>query len=289
MHKNLIKYKNYRYLNLTLILSVSSIVLYFTQGLAQPANGGTWQGYVLGVFSTVLILLLTYLGIRKRKYSSKLGTLQGWTSAHVFLGFTVLITATLHTAFQVGWNIHTLAYVLMVVVILSGFYGLYVYLHYPAVLHKNLNNTTQGQWIEELQGIDNKIKQLTQLFTPKIAMIVNSALENTVLGGGILTRILAKDKSKILSPQGKIVTNKNQEKVISFIADNIPKSIKQTEATALNQALSLFSRRKRVLGKLIINFQIKAFFKVWLMIHIPTTIALLAALCVHILVIFIYW
>ena len=39
-----------------------------------------------------------------------------------------LIIATLHAGFQVGWNLHTLAYVLMVIVIFSGFFGLYNYL-----------------------------------------------------------------------------------------------------------------------------------------------------------------
>ena len=32
---------------------------------------------------------------------------------------------------QVGWNLHTLAYVLMIVVIASGFFGLYSYLNNP--------------------------------------------------------------------------------------------------------------------------------------------------------------
>jgi hypothetical protein len=290
MYKNLIKYKNYRYLNIALLFAIASIVLYFTQGLTQPANGGTWQGYVLGVFATVLILLLTYLGIRKRSYSSKLGNLEGWTSAHIFLGMLVLVLATLHAAFQVGWNIHTLAYVLMVFVVFSGFYGLYVYLHYPQVMHQNLANNTQQQWIDELQEIDNEIKQLTPSFTTKIRTVVMSALENTHLGGSMLTRLLGKDKSKVLSLETKkLVANKSQESIIEVLAKRIPNSIKQAEASALNKSLSLFSRRKRLLTILNRDVQIKAFLKVWLFIHIPMTIALLAALSVHILVVFIYW
>ena len=290
MQKNLLKYKNYRYLKLSVVLIVASIVLYFTQGEAQPANGGTWQGYILGTISALLILWLTYLGIRKRRYKSAIGTLQGWTSAHVYLGASLLILATLHTAFQVGWNIHTLAYVLMVIVILSGFYGLFSYLHYPQVQYKNQNNKTQKQLLEELGDIDLKIRQLSVSLTPQIRNVVISALDNTMLGGGILNRLKGKDQSKVYSiNKNKLVSNKDQMLIIEMLSASIPKSSKQSEASALNEALALFSRRKRLLKIISRNIQIKAFYKVWLMLHIPATIALLAALIVHILVVFLYW
>ena len=69
MHQSLLNYKKFRYLKLTLIIVVISLVLYLSQGGAQPANGGTIQGYILGIFAAFLILLLTYLGIRKRSLS----------------------------------------------------------------------------------------------------------------------------------------------------------------------------------------------------------------------------
>ena len=40
--------------------------------------------------------------------------------------------ATLHAAFQVGWNVHTLAYVLMLLVIASGIYGVVNYARLPS-------------------------------------------------------------------------------------------------------------------------------------------------------------
>ena len=44
---------------------------------SQPPNGGTWQGYVLGTIGALLIVWLTLLGVRKRRYSSTLGTRAG--------------------------------------------------------------------------------------------------------------------------------------------------------------------------------------------------------------------
>ena len=63
------------------------------------------------------------LGVRKRRYRSGTGSLQGWTSAHVYIGTSLLVIVTLHTAFEFGWNVHTAAYALMVLVIDSGFIG----------------------------------------------------------------------------------------------------------------------------------------------------------------------
>jgi len=291
MHQNLLQYKKYRYFKLFVVLVIVSSVLYLSQGVDQPANGGTIQGYILGITSAVFILLLTYLGIRKRSYSSNMGTVEGWTSAHVFLGSSLVLIATLHTAFQVGWNIHTLAYVLMLLVIFSGFYGLFAYMHYPRVIANNNKGGLQEDWLEELQEVDEKIKILSTSCRSNVRLVVLSAIENILLDNTLYKQIRGKDRSKVrLQSESKtLVSNKNQEKVIDILSEAIPNSTKQAEATALNEILSLFSRRQRLLKIIRRNIQVKAFLKVWLLFHIPLTIALLAALTVHILVVFIYW
>ncbi len=291
MHQNLLKYKHYRYLKLFLVLAVASIALYFSQGEDQPANGGTLQGYILGITSAFFILLLTFLGIRKRSYSSNMGTVEGWTSAHVFLGTSLLLITTLHAAFQVGWNVHTLAYILMLAVIFSGFFGLFAYMHYPRILSSNNNGTSQDQWFDDLQEIDEKIKNLAISCRTGVRLMVLSAIENTQLDSTLFKQLRGKDGSKIRLQSGskQLVTNKNQEIIIDILSTAIPNSQKQAEASALNEILTLFSRRQRLLKIIRRTLQVKAYLKAWLIFHIPITIALLAALIVHILVVFIYW
>jgi len=291
MYQSLLKYKKYRYLKASSILLIVCIVIYLSQGPSQPANGGTTQGYILGSIATFIILLLTYLGIRKRQYSSNLGNLQGWTSAHVYLGISLLLIASLHTDFQVGWNVHTLAYSLMLLVILSGFYGLYTYMHYPRVLSNNNTGGSQDVWLEEMSEIDDKIKEISISCRLNERLYVLSAIKNTSLKGGLFNQFKGKDYSKVREQEGnkKLVSNKNQQTVINILAQAIPKSISQSESSALNQLLTLFSRRQRLLKIIRRNLQIKAYLKMWLIFHIPLTIALLAALFVHILVVFLYW
>lgn len=291
MHQNLLQYKKYRYLKLFILLVLISSILYLSQGVDQPANGGTIQGYILGITGAVFILLLTYLGVRKRSYSSNMGTVEGWTSAHVFLGGSLVLIVTLHMAFQIGLNIHTLAYVLMLLVIISGFYGLFAYMHYPRVLANNNTGGSQEEWLEELHETDEKIKILSASCQSNVRLVVLSAIENVLLDNTLYKQIRGKDRSRVRleSDSKNLVSNKNQEKVIDILSQAIPNSKKQSEASALNEILSLFSRRQRLLKIIRRNIQVKAFLKVWLLFHIPLTIALLAALTVHILVVFIYW
>jgi len=102
IHENILRYRGGRYTWWALGLIALSVVIYATQGGRQQPGGGTWQGYVLGTLGALLIVWLTLLGVRKRRYRSNLGSVQGWTSAHVWLGLALVLVATLHCAGRFG-------------------------------------------------------------------------------------------------------------------------------------------------------------------------------------------
>jgi hypothetical protein len=122
-HEGFLRHRNYRWLKVGLLLSVLAIVGYAMIDVYPRHNGGSWYGYTLGTIGALLILWLTMLGMRKRAMTRGAWSLKGWTSAHVYLGLSLLVIGTLHTGFQFGWNVHTLAYALMMLVIVSGIYG----------------------------------------------------------------------------------------------------------------------------------------------------------------------
>ena len=136
MHDGFLTYQNMKFLKMAAVLCVLAVVAYVWYQPIDEHNGGTWLGYTLGTIGALLIFWLTWLGIRKRRYGANF-RLSAWVSAHVYLGLSLIVIATLHTGFQFGWNVHTLAYVLMMIVIISGGFGIYAYTRYPKVMSEN--------------------------------------------------------------------------------------------------------------------------------------------------------
>ncbi|WP_299768774.1 hypothetical protein [uncultured Pseudoteredinibacter sp.] len=296
MYNNILEFKGGRYFWVSLVLLLVSFAVYFSQEAWRPPNGGTWQGYVLGTIGALLIVWLAYLGVRKRRYASTLGTVQGWTSAHVYLGSSLLIIGTLHCAFQFGLNVHTLAYVLMCVVIFSGFYGLYAYMRYPDKLSRNRSNQSLDQRFSELDELDQQGKDIASRCNTDIQTLINSAIARTSLGGGLWSQLKGQDNSKVeLSAsednqsRTKVVDNRNQQAAIDYIAMRIPNVSKKQEAQDLQDILYIFGRRRELLNRIRREISLQARLKVWLLFHIPTTIVLIVALIIHIVTVFLYW
>ena len=67
------------------------------------------------------------------------------------------------------------------------------------------------------------------------------------------------------------------------------KDLRGDTATAASRLTSLLSRKVEFLAKARRDVRYKALMDIWLYIHVPLTIALLAALVTHIVSVFFYW
>ena len=161
-HVSFLKHRGFRWLWIALALSAASIAGYLLIDQEPRPNGGTWYGYTLGTIGVGLILWLSLLGVRKRRINPGAWSLKAWTSAHVYLGLSLIVIGTLHTGFQIGWNVHTLAYVLMLLVIATGIYGVVVYATLPASLSANRKEMTRAQMLDALTAIDRQLESAAQ-------------------------------------------------------------------------------------------------------------------------------
>ena len=132
---------------------------------------------------------LSLLGFRKRAITEGGWSLKAWTSAHVYLGLSLIVIATLHTGFQLGWNVHTLAYVLMMLVIVSGIVGIWFYSTIPAELSLNRREMTQRQMLEGLlawkafntYGSDDLEFFMREQLRPSLALYRKGAQQERIL------------------------------------------------------------------------------------------------------------
>jgi len=289
--QNALEYARGRYLWVALGLLLVSFGLYWLQDSTTPPSGGTWQGLVLGSIAGVLILWLNYLGVRKRRYG-KIGLLQGWVSAHVYLGTALIGVSLFHSAGQLGWNIHSLFFWLMVVVILSGMFGLFGYLVLPRRLASIRKTRSREEMIEELQGLELACLERAADCSANVSMAVRSALEQTRIGGSARRQLLGRDRSsfdEVIGERTRHRSNVDQRRLLGYLSEQSTKTRTAKESTAIRHLLSLTARRQDLLRRVRRDVQVQGLLQVWLYVHVPLSIAVLFALIVHIIVVFWYW
>lgn len=277
-HEGFLRHKNFLFAQIATGLCVLAVGVYFVTAaqLSEPPSGGSWIGYTLGVISAGLIVWLSLLGVRKRVISSGHYSLKAWVSAHVYLGLSLTVLATLHTGFQFGWNVHTLAYVLMMLVIVSGALGIWAYATLPQRLHGNRGEITRKQMIEGIESLDKQIHEAAQPLDRAAAALARQSIEETEMGGGFLIRLTNSYDSCA-----------NRRALARMKA--LPPPTSAVQAEAMTKVEQLMQQKADTLALARRQMQITAFLEGWLFVHIPATIALLAALTAHIVSVFAYW
>lgn len=275
-HQSILAYASYRYLKLAAVVALATIALYAWHRPPNGPYGGTWLGYSLGTIGALLIGWLLWFGVRKRQYGSTAGMLQGWLSAHVYLGTTLILIATLHAAFKVGWNVHTLAYVLMLMVIVSGFYGVYAYLRYPRLMTDNLGDDTLEMLLIKIADLDKQARQLALSLPDAISRLVLASAQGTQIGGSWWQQLSAS------------VSDCPTDTAVAGVQE-LGRKFAGEQAKTNRQLYTLLLKKQELVARARRDVRLKARLDIWLYFHVPLSIALLVALTIHIVSVFFYW
>ena len=287
LHTSFLTHAKGRYLWVAILLSIGSGIAYTVNDPIEPSNGGTVLGYALGTIGALMILWLAYLGRRKRNFIKGWGTVRGWVSAHVYLGSALLIVATLHTGFQFGINIHTLAYALMVLVIASGIFGIYAYRAYPSARNDLKKTRSLDELFLQVEELDAQLIRMVNTSAEDIRHIVTSAIARTMVGGSFFDQLLARDGS-VVELGGVVQKNSSQEVALDYLLGR-SRELKGEELNALNDIIRTFNSRRGLLEAIRDDIRMLAVIQVWLYVHVPATFALISALLAHVYAVFIYW
>ncbi|HWW58237.1 MAG TPA: hypothetical protein VN047_15195 [Sphingopyxis sp.] len=271
-HEGFLRYAGFRWAKISGGLCLLIIVSYALVDVTPRHNGGSWYGYTLGTIGALLILWLTALGYRKRKMTSSHWSLKAWTSAHVYLGFSLIVIGTWHTGFQLGWNVHTLAWALMMLVILSGLYGVIVYTTLPQALSNNRDEMTQMQMLEAIRAFDRQLHSAAQPLIPADTAPVLAALDEDPFAGGVRVRLSGRYPDCATAAALRALS-------VSTGSDR----------EAREKVVGLLKQKEAALVRLRKHLRIRALLEIWLYVHVPLTFALIAALSAHIISVFFYW
>lgn len=275
LHQTVLEYRQHRYLKVALLVCGACVLTYLLDAPPLGRYGGTWVGYGLGILGALIILLLLWFGVRKRRYRSRMGTLQGWLSAHVYLGASLLVIVTLHTGFEVGWNVHTLAYALMLLVVLSGFYGVYAYVRYPKLITAAMGEDTMDGLLLKIASLDAEARAAAMILPDEISGAVLKAADETRIGGGVLAQLRGDDP---LCPTTR---------ALDLLKESVG-GLTMTSTRASQTLFSALSKKQAMLRRAREAVMYKARLDLWLYAHVPLSLALLAALVAHIVAVFFY-
>lgn len=282
-HQSFLEYKHYRYLKLAASLCLLATVAYaWHRGyhFDTPGGvgyGGSWMGYALGGLAALLIVWLLWLGIRKRQYRSSMTTVQGWLSAHVYLGLACLVIATLHTGLELGLNLHSLTYVLLMAVVASGLYGVLVFTQVPAHMTGEMGDDSIQTLLSQIQEIDQQARKLALRLPDEFNTLVLDAAEKTQLRGTVFDHIFKTTSRRC--PTTRAVAR----------MQSLNRELNNEKGRLGRELFGLMLTRRGVVERLRGEFRSLARLRLWLLLHVPMSLALLCALTGHIVSVFIYW
>jgi hypothetical protein len=295
----LLEYEDYRYLKISAVLAVVAVVAYgLTDAVDVHSFGRTWVGYALGIVSALIVVTQMLYGAarcctpirraddgdapaqrgsqRAKESWRHGGTLQGWLSAHVYLGAALLVTATLHTGFQFDWNVYTLAYVLLLLVVVSGFYGVYAYLSYPSRITQNLATDTLGDLLLKIAELDDLARTHAVGLPGDVVELVAKSCRDTRLGGTFLQQWSG------LQP------NCPTARAVQQVRELSKEYVEGEQPKLMRDLYSVLLHKERLVARARTDIMLNARLAGWLYVHVPLSIALVAALVSHIVAVFFY-
>jgi hypothetical protein len=277
MPENFLTYRRYLWGKITLLVGLVAIVSYLVYSATTTPHGATVVGLIYGVIGLLAVLLLMYYGIRKRSYRTTHGTLQAWLSSHVFLGVLTLVIIPMHAGFRFGVNIHTLAFVLLALVVVSGMVGTFLYQTIPPRFSASGPEVVSADIDREFVKITQHMRTLCAGKSAALSEACEAEIQRGLprhhLGwrlilGGAATR--AQQANPIEAWQASL--------------EHVPAS----ERDDLQRLAVLTTQKRELEYRLAIQMRLKNLLEAWLYIHGPLSLAMLLVILLHILLVLYY-
>ncbi|MEY4685975.1 MAG: hypothetical protein RLZ25_2434 [Pseudomonadota bacterium] len=310
MNRTFIDKDNYFFLKAASLLSLVSIFLYVVHDPVGPPSGNSWLGYTLGTIGGFIILWLLWFGVRKRTYINNRFSLVQWLSGHVWLGTSLLILATLHCGFQFDPNMHTVFYFVMVLTVISGMVGVYFYIKVPATISKNLAKASSVQMHEEVDQIARDALGVAREIDPDVHELILFTVDRLFLGHRLPNRKrlheLERVGTSLVSRRGRVMTSEATQQAEQIGLNNpVPMDKRKFQATRLQAFVidlcfdrspgdklqklldlinDMVDRLVRLEKDRVANRRIR----IWLLFHVPLSLATVIGLFVHIISVFYY-
>jgi len=288
LHQSFLSIARYRYALYAAVLGGTCAIVYFSEAWRAPQRGDSVLGYTLGTIAAALVLFLMSYGIRRRTFRTRAGSTKRWLSMHVYMGMCALLIASLHSGLQLGYSVHTLAYALLALVVLSGCWGVYAYLRYPTLMLRERGDVSREVLLARIGACDEQALAIAAQSYPETLELVADAVRRTQLGGSVWAQLRGRDASMLmLAPVraagfSRLVSNRGQQALIAQLAKLQALSQDGDTQDALHELLRISGEKAVLVRRVQHDIRLQGLLQIWLHVHLPLSFAMLAALAVHV-------
>jgi len=207
--------------------------------------------YSLGILAVLLILFVMTYSVRRRIGRGMPGSLDNWLLAHIYLGLLALFIIALHAEFRFKWDYSTAGVVFLVLVIITGVLGRYLYSRIPSSI-----STEQDKVLSNVDEVSKSIKNL---------LVGKSRAFQKIIGSELNTP----------SP---ISPNPNFWSDLRSKAEILPEG----EREDFKKAIILLDEKSNLETQSISQLKYKPLFRGWLTAHLIVTAGLIVMIPLHI-------
>lgn len=241
---------------------------------AELTHGGSAAGVTYGVLGTLAILLLLYFGVRKRSYKSTWGTLEAWLQSHLYLGLLAAALILCHTGFRFQDKVAVAAFAVLLAVVASGVWGALAYTAVPRRLTEVEGDLTPEKMAGQLNQLGRTMARLAAGRSEAFRGVCAGLLAEMAPGRLAGWRLLL----------GAGRARKGGDEAAPWAAHLA--RVPAAEQEDLRQLLVLARQRRELHQRLLAQQRYRNLLDVWLYLHVPLSLALVALVAAHLLAVF---
>ncbi len=269
--------------------------IYFVMTSHQPPAGDTWVGLVLGVLSYLFILFAGSLGVRRKGLLLRIGSMSCWMKGHLWLGLLSLPLVLLHGAFAFGGMLTIVIMTLLIVIVVSGIIGAVFQHLIPKSMSAEFPNEFTFDQIGRLRDITrveafalvaghcgtmpeaDLEREEAVRYTGKAIEKIEKSAEQPLPGQDELKRFYVDEvRSYLREPDaGKKPLR------VALRAEFMFENLRLSVDPAMHEVVQELARMCSEVRETVHQARRHRLLHVWLLVHVPLSMALLVLMTVH--------
>jgi len=253
-------------------LTLASTAAYVPYHILSPngPRGSSWPGLAWGLSAFALMVFAGLLGLRRMFPNARIGRPEAWLRAHLWLGLLAVPWSFFHAGFRFGGALTLVLMILLILVTLSGIFGVILQQILPRVMTGRVTMETVYEQVGHV--LEQLLAEADAFMTPLVGPLVEAVVSGPTPaeGGSALREFYVKQVRPFLAgaaAAGPLSDPRKSAVAFASVRPLIPPKLQETL-----RDLEVVCEERR---QLLTQKKLHAWLHGWLLIHVPLSYALL--------------